>query len=43
LYWLRLIGDSEMVSKSRLKELIAEANEIVSILTAIVRNARKSS
>ncbi|MFO0837657.1 MAG: four helix bundle protein [Phycisphaerae bacterium] len=43
LYWLRLIGDCGMLRTSRLRNLIAEANEIVCILTAIVRNARKIS
>lgn len=42
LYWLRLVGETNMVRASRLKELIAEAEQIVKILTAIVRNSRRS-
>ena len=40
LYWLRLIGDSELVRPSRLSNLVTEADEIVCILTSIVRKAK---
>lgn len=42
LYWLRLIADCHMVPAKRLVGLIEEAEQIVKILTAIVRSARKS-
>ncbi|MEK7757259.1 MAG: four helix bundle protein [Planctomycetota bacterium] len=42
LYWIRLISESEMIPKARLKELESEANQIVSILTAIVKKSRSS-
>lgn len=42
LYWLRLVGETNMVRASRLKDLTAEADEIVKILTAIVRKSRRS-
>lgn len=35
LYWLRLIGDSELISKRRLSAIEKEADEIVRILAAI--------
>ena len=40
LYWLRLLAASELIPESRLAALIAETNEIVSILTTIVRKVR---
>lgn len=40
-YWLRLLADTETVDPKRLDGLIEEANELVSILTAIVKNSRK--
>lgn len=39
-YWLRLLNACEVVPADRLVPLIAEANEIVAILTTIVKNAR---
>ncbi|MCG3127605.1 MAG: hypothetical protein CHACPFDD_02471 [Phycisphaerae bacterium] len=41
VYWLRLVGDSNMVRPSRLRELTSEAEEILKVITAIVRNARR--
>ena len=38
-YWLRLIEKNEMVKPARLQPLIQESNEIVAILTTIVKNA----
>ncbi len=40
LYWLRLAAECEMLPLKRLEALIGEANEIVSILTAIVKTTR---
>lgn len=42
LYWLRLLAATEVVRPSRLASIIKEANEIVSILTTIVKNATTS-
>jgi four helix bundle protein len=41
LYWLRLLAESGMLPSRRLKPLMAEADEITRILTAIVKNARR--
>src|SRR5437016_11501251 len=42
-YWLRLIVATELVKPKRVAGLMQEANEIVAILTTIVRNGSKSS
>jgi four helix bundle protein len=41
-YWLRLLTATDNVSAKRLAPLIDEAGQIVSILTAIVKNTAKS-
>ena len=38
-YWLRLFAATEIVKPKRLQPLIGEANEIIAILTTIVRKA----
>ncbi len=38
-YWLRLIEATEMIAPSRIRPLVQEANEIVAILTTIVKKA----
>ncbi len=40
-YWLRVLGESGLMPASKLSRITPEANEIVSILTAIVQNARR--
>ncbi len=35
LYWLRLVGDAELMPKRRLESIAREADEIVRILAAI--------
>jgi len=40
-YWLRLLVATELVSSLKLEELIDEANQLVAILTSIVKNTRK--
>lgn len=40
LYWLRLLTASDLVLASRLEDLTTEANELVAILTAIVKSTR---
>ncbi len=39
-YWLRLVAATELVKHERLTELLAEADELVRILTATVKRAR---
>ncbi len=40
LYWLRLILEAELFPRARLEGLIKEADELVRILTTIVKHAR---
>src|SRR5437763_16328453 len=42
-YWLRLLTASRSVNERHLQPLIAEATDIVAILTTIVKNAGKSA
>jgi four helix bundle protein len=39
-YWLRLFKSTNLVSEARLKDLLKESHEIVSILTAIVKKSK---
>jgi len=39
-YWLRLLKESEIVSDTQLSEIIKEADEIIRILTAIVKTSQ---
>ena len=41
-YWLRLFEKTKVVSVERLRELTTESNELVAILTTIVKSARVS-
>lgn len=41
-YWLRLLIATELVSETKLSPLLDESNQLVAILTSIVKNARKS-
>ncbi len=41
LFWLRLLSQSEIVAKAKLKPLIQETEELVSVLTSIVVNAKR--
>jgi four helix bundle protein len=41
LYWLRLLAAAEIVPGPRLEPLIQEANELVAILTTIVKKSRQ--
>ncbi|HUP59172.1 MAG TPA: four helix bundle protein [Thermoanaerobaculia bacterium] len=38
-YWLRIIAATEMIAPKRVHPLVEEANEIVAILTTIVKKA----
>lgn len=42
-YWLRLLVQTEVIPKKSAELLIQESNELVSILTCIVKNTRNSS
>lgn len=39
-YWLRLLSASEIVSEPRLAELLDEANQLIAILTTIIKNSK---
>lgn len=41
-YWLRLLIACELVPPEKLTPLFSEVSEIVTILTTIIKNARKS-
>ncbi len=43
LYWLERIVNSELLPHQRMAPLIEEANEIVSVLTAILKSARQQN
>lgn len=40
VYWLELIGETELVKPARLNDLLGEANQLIAILTASVRTAK---
>ena len=42
-YWLRLLVASEVVAESKLQDLIDEANQLVAILTSIIKTTRKNT
>lgn len=42
-YWLRLLKESEIVPESQLSEIVQEADEIIRILTAIVKTSKTRS
>lgn len=42
-YWLRLLAASSVVPAEPLSDLTSEANELVAILTSIVKKARANS
>jgi len=41
-YWLRLLVASEMMENDRLSPLLDEANQVVAILTAIIKTSQSS-
>jgi four helix bundle protein len=43
IYWLELLGDSEIVPATRLSDLLDECNQLVAILTATIRTAKQNS
>jgi len=42
-YWLRLLAATELVPAHRVAELIDEANQLVAILTTIIKKTRKNT
>ena len=40
IYWLELIGDTELVRPTRLKGILAEANELAAILCSSIKTCR---
>jgi len=42
-YWLRLLKDSNICSRINYTEAINESNELIKILTAIVKTSQKNS
>jgi four helix bundle protein len=41
-YWLRLLAASAIVEPTQMTEIIDEANQLVAILTSIIKNTRKN-
>jgi len=39
-YWLRLLSESKLISPDKLVDLMAECNEIIAILTTIVKKVK---
>ena len=39
-YWLRLLAESRIVPENQVSELIAECNELIAILTTIVKKVK---
>ena len=42
-YWLRLLIETKMISEKQLADLLDEFNQLISILTSIVKKASNSS
>ena len=40
-YWLRLLVASELIPESRLSELIDESNQLIAILTTIIKKTKE--
>jgi four helix bundle protein len=40
VYWLELLGESEVITVARLKDLSEEADQLIAILVTCVRNAK---
>ena len=41
LFWLRLLAESEIVPKAKLKSLMQETEELIAVLTSIVVNTKR--
>ena len=42
LYWMEMLIEANIIPEDHVKELMKEANELISILTASVKTARKN-
>jgi len=42
-YWLRLLSATEIVPESQLAGLLDEANQLIAILTTVIKNTRRNS
>ena len=42
-YWLRLLGVSEVLPAERLSEISAECNELIAVLTSIVKKLKSET
>ena len=42
-YWLRLVAATELIPEPRLTELLDEANQLVAILTTVIRRTKETS
>ena len=42
LYWLRLLGEFDFISNNKLKYLINDCDELIKILTSIVKTSQKT-
>lgn len=40
-YWLRLLAESQIVSLTQIDGLLTESNELIAILTSIIKKCRK--
>jgi four helix bundle protein len=43
IYWLELLAEAEIMPAKRLSELVDECNQLVAIMTATVRTAKRKS
>jgi four helix bundle protein len=43
LFWLRLLAESELVGRSKLRPLIHETEELIAVITAILVNSKRSN
>ena len=43
LYWLKLLEAAEVISNDRLQETKTEANELIGILTAIIKSTKEKA
>ena len=41
-YWLRLLAETDIIPESKLTSLTDEANQLIAILTTIIKNARSN-
>ncbi len=40
IYWMEIIGETNLVSKDRLADLVREANELLAITVSSIKTAR---